>query len=187
MKIPKFVLSLHKNQFSFGIISAFLMILLLLILTSSPLGNSLYSFVLASIPMWFVIFVIFAVDAHSSEDKYNIELCPEIKCVAEQELKLFIDSKMSSLDQKHVNISAKIEKNIITIFEHKIISNDSEQMEIYSVAQLRFDWIRDRWHLFWCDRENRWNPYKNLPFSKNLKILLSEINRDANKCFWNYI
>lgn len=52
------------------------------------------------------------------------------------------------------------------------------------VAQLRHDGGEGSWSLHWRGSDERWHPYDPLPQSRDLRLLLAEINADPTGIFW---
>jgi hypothetical protein len=52
------------------------------------------------------------------------------------------------------------------------------------VAQLRFDEAETTWTLWWPDRNERWNRYRDLDATSDLDVLPAEIDEDPTGIFW---
>lgn len=54
----------------------------------------------------------------------------------------------------------------------------------FPVARLRYTRTNQAWTLYWRDRNLRWHTYQDLPTTRHVEELLSEIDRDPAGIFW---
>lgn len=52
------------------------------------------------------------------------------------------------------------------------------------VARLRYLTSRGVWRLYWPGSDERWHEYSDLPFARDVRDLLEEIDRDPTALFW---
>ncbi len=52
------------------------------------------------------------------------------------------------------------------------------------VAQLRHDQHTEAWSLYCADRNGRWFPYDEVDPSKDVRLLLDEVDADPTGTFW---
>jgi hypothetical protein len=52
------------------------------------------------------------------------------------------------------------------------------------IARFRFDPKSGLWSLYWHDRNRRWRRYADLAATRNLELLITEVDRDPTSIFW---
>jgi len=103
----------------------------------------------------------------------------------EKEIKAFIEKRRPPVEiRNEVDLSYKIDKFSILIFEIRPIwNNPKEKMEI-PVAKATFVKATNIWKIFWKRADLKWHKYDPLPDVKTMKEFIAEVDKDQYGCFW---
>ncbi len=86
------------------------------------------------------------------------------------------------LDQ--MRVEADVDVRHVTIVECRPPWDGKGDWERNPVARLRFTKKTGLWSLYWLDRHERFHLYDRIGASKNVQVLLNEIERDPTCIFW---
>jgi len=99
-------------------------------------------------------------------------------------LSRFYDRRLIAHVQHQIRLHHTIRGNSITLFEIRPGFDKSAVWVKSPVAQFRLRPSTGLWTLYWCDRNQRWRPYEDMAATRNLEILLTEVDRDPTCIFW---
>ena len=78
----------------------------------------------------------------------------------------------------------RVKGHDVTILEKRPDWQDPcETMEI-PVAKLKYVRTKNEWRLYWQRRDLKWHSYDLLPYSRDLKELVGEVDEDPYCCFF---
>ncbi|MBI4683810.1 MAG: DUF3024 domain-containing protein [Nitrospirae bacterium] len=84
-----------------------------------------------------------------------------------------------------LKISYNIRGNSVTIFENRAPWHpDMKEWTSMPVAQMRYDNKTGEWTLYCADRNDRWHKYMGIKPTKDIDIILTEIDKDPTGIFW---
>jgi hypothetical protein len=83
-----------------------------------------------------------------------------------------------------VRIEFRVEGHEVLIYETRPAFRDPSHWVEQGVAKLRFVRTAGEWRLFWQRASLRWQSYEPLASSRDIEILLVEIDRDPHGCFF---
>lgn len=102
----------------------------------------------------------------------------------EQKVGAFCESRVPQHVRHQVRLSYKCRGNSVIIIENRISYLDENEWIEIPVAQLRFNTSNLNWTLYCLDRNRRWHEYLDCTPTKNLDLLLQEIDEDPTGIFW---
>jgi len=102
----------------------------------------------------------------------------------ERLLARFYDRRLLAHVQHQIRLHHTIRGNSITLFEIRPGFDKSAVWVKSPVAQFRLRPSTGLWTLYWCDRNQRWRPYEDRAATRNLEMLLTEVDRDPTSIFW---
>jgi hypothetical protein len=83
-----------------------------------------------------------------------------------------------------VRTEYRVEGQDVLIVEVRVVWDDPSRWMDHGVAKLKFNRKAGEWRLFWQRASLRWESYEPLASSRDLAILVEEIDRDPNGCFF---
>jgi hypothetical protein len=83
-----------------------------------------------------------------------------------------------------VRTEYRVEDQGVLIVEVRVVWDDPSRWMEHGVAKLKFNRKAGEWRLFWQRASLRWESYEPLASSRDLAILVEEIDRDPNGCFF---
>lgn len=110
-------------------------------------------------------------------------LSPPIKEMVEEKLQRYCDKKVPVHFRNEIRMSFFIRDNFVTLFEERSSFLDPLSWSKTAVAQFRYDPKHQEWTLYCLDRNERWREYDMEP-SKDLDVLIREIEKDSTGIFW---
>lgn len=108
-----------------------------------------------------------------------------VKSLAEKKIDVFLKKRLPPWAAAEVRLSYKVRGASVTVYEHRAPWTEGDtEWTVMSVAQLRYDAKSGKWTLYCADRNSRWHEYTNVSPTKNIDVLLSEIDSDPTGIFW---
>ncbi|WP_209307461.1 DUF3024 domain-containing protein [Geodermatophilus sp. DF01-2] len=85
-----------------------------------------------------------------------------------------------------MRIEAEVSGRDVTIVERWApwCPDDGPEWTRFPVARLRYLRSRGVWRLYWRDRDERWHEHPELPFARDVRGLLHEIDDDPTALSW---
>jgi hypothetical protein len=83
-----------------------------------------------------------------------------------------------------VRTEYRVEGQDVLIVEVRVVWDDPTRWMDHGVAKLKFNRKAGEWRLFWQRASLRWESYEPLASSRDLAILVEEIDRDPHGCFF---
>ncbi len=85
-----------------------------------------------------------------------------------------------------VRVECEASGRDLTIIElHAVPESGADQEWLrHPVARLRYMKSRGIWRLYWGDSNDRWHEYPDLPWARDVREVLAEIDRDPTALFW---
>jgi len=112
-------------------------------------------------------------------------LSPLVRTLAEKKIEEFCKKRIPEPVQEQVKLSYKFRGNSVTIFENRPPwGKGMTEGTSVPVAQIRYDEKKGEWTLYCADRNNKWHEYYDIDPSKDINILLKEIDEDPTGIFW---
>ena len=111
-------------------------------------------------------------------------LPPLVRGFSEAKLSEFIERKCPASLRDQVRLGFSVRGNSVTLFEERPLLLDPSRWTRMKVAQFRYDSTTREWTLFYADRNSRWQVYFHIPQSKDLDVLLREVEEDPTCIFW---
>ena len=81
-------------------------------------------------------------------------------------------------------LTFKINRNEVILFENRSIYNNPSEWGEYPVTKLKCNMQTRLWTLYWLDRNSKYHMYERIKPSKNIEVLLKEIDKDPTGIFW---
>ena len=112
-------------------------------------------------------------------------LFPDVVAEAVVEVAAFCKCRVPPSLREQVRLEPAVRGRSVTIVElrppwHPNLGSEWTRLQI---AQLRFAEPAG-WSLFWRDSSERWHRYESVPASRDLALLLAEIDSDPTGIFW---
>lgn len=107
----------------------------------------------------------------------------EIKRI-EKIVSQYCENKVPPHVRDQLQITYKIIKNEVWIYEKRPIWNNPSQWQEIPVAKAQFTLKTKLWTLYWQDRNLRWHIYDRIEPSKQLEDIIKEIDNDPTGIFW---
>jgi hypothetical protein len=83
-----------------------------------------------------------------------------------------------------VRTEYRVEGQDVLIVEVRTVWDDPSRWMDHGVAKLRLNRKAGDWHLFWQRASLKWQSYEPLALSRDLAVLVEEIDRDPHCCFF---
>ena len=78
----------------------------------------------------------------------------------------------------------EIDGQSVILFEVRSVWDDPSQYIEAPFAKLTYVGTRNEWQLFWQRADMKWHRYVPLAASKDLRVLVNEIEKDPHYCFF---
>jgi len=104
--------------------------------------------------------------------------------LVERLLARFYDRRLLAHVQHQIRLHHTIRGNSVTLFEIRPGFDKSAIWVKSPIARFRFDAATGLWSLYWRDRNRHWRRYADLPATRNLELLIAEVDRDPTSIFW---
>ena len=83
-----------------------------------------------------------------------------------------------------LRLEYKIQGHDIVIFEWRQRYGEQTGFFDTPVAKIKFVRTKNEWRLYWMRSDLKWHAYPTLPSSRDLAILVHEIDEDPFACFF---
>lgn len=103
-----------------------------------------------------------------------------------KEVEAFCERRIPAELREQVRLECSVRGNAITILERRPPWREDfgPDWSSVKVAQLRFDPASQAWALYCSDANGRWHQYPDAQPSKDVRVLLNEIDADPTGIFW---
>jgi len=103
----------------------------------------------------------------------------------EKEVKAFIEKRRPPLEiRDEVDLSFRIEKYSIFIFEIRPIWRKPDEKTEIPIAKATFVKAKNIWKIYWQRADLKWHKYDPLEEVKTVKEFIAEVDKDQYGCFW---
>ena len=109
---------------------------------------------------------------------------PIQKQLVEKLMTNYCDTRIPKEVQNQIKLSYKIRGDNITLIESRPLWDDESKWIEMKIAQIRFKNEGKTFTLYCADRNSKWHLYDFIKPSKDLKIILQEIDNDPTSIFW---
>ena len=109
---------------------------------------------------------------------------PPPKGGIDQEILAFCAQKVPLQDRHERRLVYRRRGKTITLIEQRPYWKDPSLWGDCPVAQIRFDDRDQAWTLHWHDGQRRWRQYTEIPGSRTIARLLTEVDEDPMGIFW---
>ena len=106
------------------------------------------------------------------------------KEMIEKEVGGFCKRKVPAEFHDELRIDYSIRGNSVTLLEIRPAWRLPGEWTAMKVAQFRLDPDTKKWSLYWCDRNERWHLYDDLPPAYDLGVFIQEVDADPTGIFW---
>jgi len=98
----------------------------------------------------------------------------------------YCDKRVPPHVRDKVQLSFRIEGNIVTLFEKRAAFRDPSRWIDIGVARFHYYKNRNQWVLYWRDSKRRqgWHLYDEIKPNRSIEPLLAEVDRDPTGIFW---
>lgn len=96
----------------------------------------------------------------------------------------FCETRIPPDVRNKIKLFFKIRGNDVNIIESRPHWQDNNTWTEMPIAKIRYLPDEMAWQLFWVRANGRWQKYPNLKPCKNLKKIISEIDKDPIHMFW---
>jgi hypothetical protein len=83
-----------------------------------------------------------------------------------------------------VRTEYRVKGQDVLIVEVRVVWDDPTKWMEYTVAKIRFNRSAGKWRLLWQRASLKWQAYEPLAESRDLAVLVEEIDRDPHGCFF---
>ncbi len=83
-----------------------------------------------------------------------------------------------------IRLKYRIRGETVTLIERRPPWRGPGEWTASVVAQFRRDPATGQWRLYCADRNSRWHLYEEIQPARDLRVLLSEVDRDPTGIFW---
>jgi hypothetical protein len=105
--------------------------------------------------------------------------------LVDQKIQMFCDNRVPRHVRNKLKLTHKFRGNSVTIYEERAPwREDMKEWTSHPFAQMRYDEKTGKWSLFCADRNGKWHKYIGLKPSKDIDLMLNEIDRDPTMIFW---
>ncbi len=106
------------------------------------------------------------------------------KYLVEKRLSTYCEKRIPEHAKDQVKLIFKIRGNNVTLLEQRPSFPAQDVWVDIPIAQFRFDTDKNRWTLYWADRNEKWQRYNELKPRQNFEEILKEIEEDPYRVFW---
>jgi hypothetical protein len=93
--------------------------------------------------------------------------------------------RRSPVHARHqVRTEYRVKGQDVLIIEVRTVWDDPTRWMEHGIAKIRFNRAANEWRLFWQRASLKWQAYEPLAKSRELSVLVEEIDRDPNGCFF---
>jgi hypothetical protein len=96
----------------------------------------------------------------------------------------FCDNRVPPHARTQVKLFFIIKQNDVIIIESRPHFKNPEQWTEMPIAKLSYDKDSLEWSLFWSGAEGDWNSYPEFIPTKDLMIIINELEEDPDHLFW---
>ena len=86
--------------------------------------------------------------------------------------------------REHVRIEYRVSGREVLIYETRPAFREPSQWIEHGIAKLRFVRTAGEWRLLWQRASLKWQSYEPLASSRDVAVLVAEIDRDPYACFF---
>jgi len=104
--------------------------------------------------------------------------------LVERLLARFYGRRLLAHVQHQIRLHHTIRGNAVTLFEIRPGFDNSAVWVKTPIARFQFDAATGLWSLYWHDRNRLWRRYADLAATRNLELLITEVDRDPTSIFW---
>lgn len=108
---------------------------------------------------------------------------PELKRI-EGALTPFCGRRSPAHARHQVRTEYRVKGHDVLIVEVRVVWDDPTRWTELGVAKLKFIRKTGEWTLFWRRASLRWQAYEPLAGSRDLAVLVGEVDRDPHRCFF---
>ena len=83
-----------------------------------------------------------------------------------------------------VDLSFRIEKQSVIIFEIREVWNDRERKIESPIAKATYVKSKKIWKIYWQRSDLKWHGYEPTPEAKRIEEFISVVENDEYCCFW---
>lgn len=112
---------------------------------------------------------------------------PEVIDEGEQILLAYCDSHVPPSVRDQIKLEVEREQASLTIVERRPPWQPDDSDRSWTrlmVARFSYDALSGKWTLSWSDSDQEWHPYTRVNPSKNIEVLLKEVDKDPTAIFW---
>lgn len=108
-----------------------------------------------------------------------------VKALVAKKLDAFLGRRVPPKVADKIQLAYTFRGNSVTITEHRAPwMEGSTEWTSSAIAKFRYNPKAGMWTLYRRDRNCRWHVYDRLPPTKDLDLVLAEIDRDPTGIFW---
>lgn len=107
-----------------------------------------------------------------------------VRQLVDLKLTKYCENRVSPALRDKIRLFYKVRGNHVTLIESRPYDDDPSQWSELKVAQFRYDPDENDWHLYGADRNDRWHIYLDVKSSKDIEVLLREVDNDPTGIFW---
>jgi hypothetical protein len=96
----------------------------------------------------------------------------------------FCDRRSPAHARHQVRTEYRVKGHDVLIVEVRVVWDEPSRWMDHGIAKLRFNRNAGDWRLFWQRVSLKWESYKPLASSRDLAVLVGEIDRDPHGCFF---
>ncbi len=104
--------------------------------------------------------------------------------LVERLLDRFYDRRLLAHVEHRTRLGHAIRGNSVTLYGLRPSFQDPAAWDRSPIAQFRFNSRSGLWSLYWRDRNRRWRLYEDVAATRNLELLVTEVDRDPTSIFW---
>ena len=99
-------------------------------------------------------------------------------------VELFCRRRSPAHARHQVRTEYRIKGQDVVIVEVRVVWDDPSRWMEHGVAKLKFNRRSGEWKLYWLRGSLKWEAYEPLSASRDLTVLVGEIDRDPHGCFF---
>jgi hypothetical protein len=97
----------------------------------------------------------------------------------------YIETRRPPMEVRdQVDLSFRVEKQSVIIFEIREVWNDRERKVEIPIAKATYVKSKRIWKLYWQRADQKWHGYEPTPETESIEEFLSVIEKDEWCCFW---
>ena len=106
------------------------------------------------------------------------------KKLIEQEVGSYCERKSPAHIRDKLGIRYHIDGQAATIVERRPMFRTPRKFTESFVARSRYTRTSGLWTLYWPDSRGRWHEYDRMRSTRDLQVLIAEVDRDPTGIFW---